>query len=287
MNIIKKIPIFYLLAVLMPWTVVHAQNTIPPFALLTIPKAGSHLMIKTLYFLTKSEAIWHTKFPSYQYIPGKEGFLYTHLCLSPQLEADYAELPELKKILLIRDLRDVAISMVRQIKKAPWPGLNYTQRQDFLRLSPEEQLLFVIDFEYDVEAVAKYAPNSLQVSLKRLAEQALRYAQDPSILTIRYEDLVGPNGGGSFEAQVEQMHRINDFLHLGLSDHFLHTVATKIYGDEINPFDQAGFKNFRSTFQVGMVGKWKDIFKEEHKVAFKHKLGSILVDLGYAEDDLW
>src|SRR5260221_1115974 len=97
-------------------------SPIPPFALITMPKSGSHLLIKALYLLTGSEAIWHTKFPAYQYIPGDEGFLYTHFCLSPELERDYGELQELKKMILIRDLRDVAVSIVHQIKKTPWPG---------------------------------------------------------------------------------------------------------------------------------------------------------------------
>jgi len=244
-------------------------------------------MIKALHLLTKSEPIWHTKFPSYQYVPGNVGFLYTHLCLAPGLEADYAELPKLKKILLIRDLRDVAISIVRQIKKSAWPGLTYEERQAFLQMSFEEQILFVINFEYDVQAVADKAPNSLQVSLVRVAEQALRYAKDPHILTIRYEDLVGPQGKGSFEAQLEQMHRIRSFLQLDVSDSFLSDVATNIYGDDINPFGKGNFKNFRSTFQFGLIGSWKDVFTEAHKAAFKAKLGSLLIALGYEEDDLW
>src|SRR5260370_636951 len=62
-----------------------------PFTLLTIPKSGSHLIIKALHLLTGGGPIWHTKFPSLYTIPVNEGFLYTHLCISPLLERDYSQ----------------------------------------------------------------------------------------------------------------------------------------------------------------------------------------------------
>lgn len=260
---------------------------IHPFALVTIPKSGSHIMIKTLYFMTNSPAIWHTKFPSYQYIPPEEGFLYTHFCLSPELEADYSELPQLRKIILIRDLRDVAISMVRHIRKAVWPGLSYEERQAFLKLSFDEQLHFVINYEYDVQAVRKKAPNSLQVSLCRVAEQAKRYSQYSDVLTCRYENLVGPEGGGSLEKQLAELEAIALFINLPIPQPNLMEIASKIYGNKEDPFGQGNFANYRSTFDEGKVGGWKQIFTEAHKEAFKKKLGKSLIALGYEADDDW
>lgn len=266
---------------------VRAEGNIPPFALITMPKSGSHLLIKTLYFLTGSQAIWHTKFPSYQYIPPAKGFLYTHFCVSPQLEADYKDLLYLKKIILIRDLRDVAISIVHQIRKSPWPGMCEKKRGEFLSMSFDQQLLFVIHFEYDVRAIAKLSPDSLQVSLVRVAEQASEYAENSSILTLRFEDLVGPNGGGTYEAQIMQLKKIREFLSLGVSDFFLYEIAEKIYGDALNPYGNGSFHNFQSTFHVGTIGRWKTAFKEEHKVAFKKKLGKHLIALGYEKNNAW
>jgi hypothetical protein len=260
---------------------------IPPFALITIPKSGSHLIIKTLYFLTGSKPIWHTKFPSYQYLPGEEGFLYTHFCVSPQLEADYGELPNLKKIIMVRDLRDVAVSIVHQIVKAPWPGLSGKKRQEFLQMPFDEQLLYVINYNYDVRAVAKTSPNSLQVSLVQVADQALRYSQNPDVLTLRYEDLVGPNGGGTLDAQIAQLGRIKEFLQIDATAASLYEIAAKIYGNTIDPFGQEGFKNLRSTFRVGKISRWREHFTEEHKAAFKKKLGKTLIALGYEQDEKW
>lgn len=262
-------------------------DAVPPFALITIPKSGSHLIIKTLHLLTGGIAIWHTRFPSLFYIPGHEGFLYTHFCLSPELEENYADLPGLKKIIMIRDLRDVCISIVYQIRKGAWPGLTEKQRRAFLAMPFEQQLLFVMQYDYDVHQVAEFAPNSIQVSIGQVARQAHYYAQDPSHLVCRYESLVGPKGGGSITAQVEEIRRIAEFLQLSISVQSLYEIASLLYGNEVNPFGRKGFENFESTFQHGQVGRWRALFNEEHKRVFKEKLGEILIALGYEKDHKW
>lgn len=266
---------------------VEEKDPFPYFTLLTVPKSGSHMVIKALHLMTGAISIWHTKFPSFHYIPSGEGFLYTHFCLSPQLERDYAELPKLKKIINIRDLRDVAVSIVNQIKKTPWPGMSKEQREEFLSWSFDEQLLFAINFDYDVKEVTSVAPNSLQVSLSKIAQQAGCYAKDPGNLVCRYEDLVGPMGGGSEEAQVEEVRKIASFLELSFTREQLYEIASQLYGDEINPFGKKGFSNFQSTFHQGQIGSWKRVFKQVHKNAFKEKLGEALIDLGYETDLCW
>lgn len=265
----------------------YSNPTVPPFALITVPKAGSHLIIKALHFLTGGTPVWHTRFPSYFYIPIEDGFLYTHLCLSPQLEKDYDELPELKKIVMIRDLRDVCVSIVSQIHKGPWPGLKGEERTKFLELPFEDQLLYVINYDYDVKAVAHYAPNSLQVSIKKVAEQSIRYQKDTAVLTCRYENLVGSLGGGNDETQLEELKNISRFLNTPYSEEDLKAIASLLYGNEINPFGREGFQNFTSTFQRGKIGSWKESFQEIHKEAFKTRLGEALIELGYEQDLNW
>jgi hypothetical protein len=260
---------------------------ISPFVLITIPKAGSHLCIKALHFMTGSAAIWHTYFPSSYYIPPNLGFLYTHFCLTSELEQHYQALPQLKKIIVIRDLRDVAVSMVKQICKAPWPGMTSQQRENFKNLSFDKQLLFVINYEYDAHKIAKDAPNSNQVALIRVAEQAASYASDPTNLVIRYENMVGQEGGGTFASQVEELRKISTFLGANLFEGQLRQIANQLYGNTYNPFGKEEFFNYRSTFSKGQIGSWKETFQEEHKAAFKAKIGKYLIDLGYELDFNW
>ncbi len=50
------------------------------FSLITIPYSGYSIIVEALYALNEKEAVWHTRFPSHQYIPTEKGFLHTHFC---------------------------------------------------------------------------------------------------------------------------------------------------------------------------------------------------------------
>lgn len=261
-----------------------SQGEVAPFVLVTIPKSGSHLIIKALYFMTGGVPLWHTRFLAGRYIPASEGFLYTHFCVSPALERDYSRNPRLKKIVNIRDLRDVCISMISQILKGTWPGLSAEAMRAFKKMSFDEQLLFVINHDYELD---KLSPNALQVSIAKVAEQAVRYCNDRNILTCKFENLVGAEGGGTREDQIKELKRIADYLNIPASEDSLWKISMQLHGVTFDPFGKQGFKNFKSTFHSGKIGKWKTAFREEHKSAFKQKLGEALIALGYEKDDTW
>lgn len=258
---------------------------VEPFVLITVPKSGSHLIIKALHFLTGVPPVWHTHFPSFWCIPSDKGFLYTHFCVPPELARNYQSLPRLKQIVMIRDLRDVAISMVGHITRSSWPGLSGQERDHFLSLSFDEQLLFVINYDYDIYEIAEKCPHANQVSLRKIALQAAEYSQDPNRLIIRYEDLVGPQGGGSFDAQLGALAKIATFIDAHPSS--LAEIAEQLYGNEHDPFGKGDLQNYQSTFSEGSIGRWKTLFKPEHVRAFKEKIGPYLIALGYEQDDSW
>lgn len=285
MRKLKIIFLAILLSSLNPLTIKAEESF--PFVLMTVPKSGSHLTIKALHFLTGGVSLWHTHFPSLYTISPNEGFLYTHLCISPELEEDYAALPNLKKIMNVRDFRDVCISIVHQICKAAWPGMTGEEREYFKRMSFDEQLLYVFNYEYELKDIAKTAPNNLQVSVSKLAEQMVRLSKDSQTLICRYENLVGPRGGGTEKSQREELQKIVEFLNLQVSFLEIMDIAERLYGDDVNPFGKEGFGNFKSTFNQGQIGKWQEVFTEEHKEVFKQKFGHVLIDLGYEQDNSW
>lgn len=256
-----------------------------PFVLITVPKSGSHMILKALYLITGTTALWHADF-----IPlnlSDQQFLYTHFCVSSSLEEGYAQIPRMKTIINIRDLRDVCISMVYHIHESLWPGMSAEQREVFKTLSFDEQLLFVINYDYDVDEVAEFAPDSLQVSIIKIAEQLEKYCQRSDYLICRYEDLVGPKGGGTEEAQIKEIKRIANHLDLNLSELLLEEIASKLYGNEFDPFGKKGFEDFASTFRQGKIHAWKQLFKEQHIRAFKRKMNKTLIALGYETKEDW
>lgn len=291
MNILKKMTlkalVFLFLSAQFTVQAEIASEETSPFVLMTVPKSGSHLTIKALHFLTGGICLWHTHFPSLYTVPPQEGFLYTHLCITPQLEADYSALPALKRIINVRDFRDVCVSIVHQICKAPWPGMPGEERDKFKALSFEEQLLYVFNYEYELKEIAKIAPNNLQVSVSKLAEQMVRLSREPNTFVCRYENLVGPEGGGTQAAQWEELERIAEFLSIRMPPSDIRNIASKLYGNEVNPFGGEGFENFKSTFNNGQIGKWREVFTDQHKQVFKERFGYVLTALGYEYDNNW
>jgi hypothetical protein len=90
----------------------------------------------------------------------------------------------------------------------------------------------------------------------------------PDVLNLRFEDLVGEEGGGSRAIQHEAVERWARFLGVG------------------TPTEQLidGLFGGTKSFHAGRTDSWRDVFKEHHLRAFEREFGDVLVDYGYADD---
>jgi hypothetical protein len=93
-------------------------------------------------------------------------------------------------------------------------------------------------------------------------------------LSIRFEDLVGPNGGGTLESQQKTIYEIADFIGVRVDEKRITDVVNDIFGGT-------------PTFNEGQIDGWKKYFTDEHKKAFKKVAGRLLIDLGYEKDLNW
>ena len=89
----------------------------------------------------------------------------------------------------------------------------------------------------------------------------------PNVLKLRFEDLVGEEGGGSKLSQAAAIESWAKFLALDVP---AEELAEGLFGGT-------------STFSKGRVDSWRDVFKEHHKRAFDREFGGVLEDYGYAE----
>ena len=87
----------------------------------------------------------------------------------------------------------------------------------------------------------------------------------PHALSVRYEDLVGPLGGGSADRQHATVTRVLE--HLGVSAS-VPALCDGLYG---------GTK----TFSVGRVDDWRDHFDDHALQRFEELFGDILDAYGY------
>lgn len=88
----------------------------------------------------------------------------------------------------------------------------------------------------------------------------------PNVLTLRFEDFVGEEGGGSRESQAAAVERWARFLAV---DTPVEQLTDGLFGGT-------------RTFSGGRVDGWRNIFQEHHLRDFDREFGDVLAEYGYA-----
>ena len=194
-------------------------------------------------------------------------FVTAHARFHPALVSALEDL-DLKHVFLIRDPRDVAVSHGFYVQKET----RHPQHDHYTNVltSDGERLMATIhSFKTNVvDGIAR------QSSFDTLAG-SLPWLAHSSTLVVRFEDLIGPRGGGDERVQRETIRQIGDFVGRPLRGDQAVAVAQKMYGKQ------------SSTFRKGQVGDWHNHFSEEHVSAFKDIMGDRLIALGYEQDMDW
>jgi len=93
---------------------------------------------------------------------------------------------------------------------------------------------------------------------------------------VKFENLVGPQGGGTQDDQLEEIEKIACHVGIKLTIKHRESITQVLFGNS-------------ATFREGMIGGWKKHFTPEMKQAFKNAPGAaqLLIDLGYEKDMNW
>jgi len=90
-------------------------------------------------------------------------------------------------------------------------------------------------------------------------------------MKVRFEDLVGPKGGGTDEKQINTTKDIFRYLEIDGIDS--HQIARKIFSET------------SVTFRKGMIGEYKKVLSTEQIYLFNKLHGDIIRQYGYELDD--
>lgn len=172
---------------------------------------------------------------------------------------------------IIRDPRDMLISLAYMIHKGPQNGHSNIQdiifdfidgrKKNYVPWGNSAHSVYGIMYAFGVTAVYKmYLP----------------WMHARKFITLRFEDLIGDEGGGSSVKQMQEIGRIAKHLKLNLSMQDIQSVRDNIFGKS-------------STFRAGKIGSWRTHFTPEMKEAYKQVPGAcqMLIDLGYEQDASW
>ena len=230
----------------------------PPheFAIITVPKSGTHLFNRLLSMITGKNST-----PRLLVAAKKNEFRLMHFWYGHE-EGIIKQLltrRQLRFIIPCRDPRDIAVSAVHFYKDYP-----NAHKTDLTKLwaqaSFDEKLLLVIGHSDSY--------------LKHSLEQFLSFIEKPNVYVSRFEDLIGPAGGGSLEKQKEEILNIAEFINIHLNSQQLDFLCATLFGKS-------------RTFREGKKGSWQTFFKPEHKALFKEMMGEYLIRLGYETNDQW
>jgi hypothetical protein len=193
----------------------------------------------------------------------RDGYFVTAHCVySPELASLFAG-EQMRAVCILRDPRDVAVSQMHYIKQRK----EHFAHEAFLQLpSDHERLLHSI-------RGGELGGRRLQ-SLDERYRQFLGWQDDDNAMMVKFEDLVGPKGGGSAETQRRTVERVARYVGLEPDERMMRTVEENIFG-------------VSNTFRKGQIGGWREEFSEEHARAAREIAGPLLVKLGYEADPEW
>lgn len=267
--------------------VAHANDSRTDCYVVTIPKSGSHLIVKLLTMFEIPIFVPVNVFTGIGWIkyPGdpemnsiseimfermmldlkkKQFCLVTHMNYSGLLQRFSITHPEYIQIIHIRDLRDILVSYVY------WEW-NYLETI----LGPStfsQKLLFLIT------EVSQNDPSGLITMIFKHAMLASSWLDDPNIILCRFEDLVGERGGGDEKKQRQLIKTIAQSLNMPLTSLQLSWIVKNLFGNETMP-DVSGI-----FFRRGIIGSWKEHFEPIHLEMFNKIWGDLQLKLGYTLD---
>ncbi|MCF8296156.1 MAG: sulfotransferase domain-containing protein [Melioribacteraceae bacterium] len=236
----------------------------------SLPKSGTHLLERLLY-LTPGVSRQLGKTILYNEITKlrkkilelkKSQFLVAHIPWTSELENFLFE-NKIKTLFMYRDPRDIVVSKYKYI----------TYKNTDHRLHR-----FYLNKKSDYERLRIAIIGDVNIGASSIKDDLIKYQawiDANNCLSVKYEDLIGENGGGSVEIQTKTIKSIYDYLEINISDISFAGISTKV------------FYTRSKTFNKSLIGQWKYEFNDELKNLFKQSSGDLLIKYGYEKDLLW
>ncbi|WP_188151604.1 sulfotransferase domain-containing protein [Teredinibacter waterburyi] len=250
---------------------IKGRYTAPKVLTNSIPKAGTNLMERVLMLMpgmrmaaSRTVLDWGecSSKTERKLINIKKGqFLNAHLP-SHKKVIDIVDRKNIKSILMIRDPRDVVISNYKYVNEI---DITHPTHKIISTLNDDNERLLAVIRGID-GAIA---------SVDELWRRFDYWFNDSNTLIVKYEDLVGPLGGGNLKTQVYTVKNIAEHIGVNISSDEIEYIAKNIYSSKA------------STFRKGTVGGWKKTFNKEHIQVFKKQSKDLLIKLGYESNNDW
>ena len=238
----------------------------------SVPKSGTHVLFECL------KAFGYVEPPSLDLpdfeAPLLDGVFYNlqHMpmaCLSPSYQRFPQFIEALSRsvvVFIVRDPRDVAVSLAHYL--ASQTEFHITAAL-FRGMPADERVSRVLTGAYPIPIYLNRHMN-LTGGIHELFAPYLAWWSGvfPNVWRLRYEDVIGPNGGGDKERQLQTIWELQLALHV--------PGRPSDYSDRV-------FSRKSLTFRRGQIASYLADFSPRHHELFQQSAGDLLGALGYAE----
>jgi hypothetical protein len=172
---------------------------------------------------------------------------------------EWSETGEPRILFNYRDPRDVTLSAVNFLSDKSGKGFSaYNDSRVFSE---------ILQAKDSLEEKLTYALTDPSFPTQGDFHTMLWLLNHPNVCKTSFEELIGPQGGGSAEEQTQALKRVFEFL--GVTDQKPEEVASKL-------FNRDSF-----SFYKGQIGGWREAFTTEHWRLANERFGDVLQLYGY------
>lgn len=181
----------------------------------TIPKSGTNLLAKALRLLTGRKA---KRYSSPELLNGQlpkhsDTILYSHVHYDARVAKLFAD-NDYTCFFMIRDPRDLLISKVFWLVSHP-------------QIHPQQAKKYAADPSYFSYLLTHHIKG-----IKKTYDEYLPWMKNPRVYTVRFEDLVGRQGGESQRKQMKELIAIAHHINLEKSEAQIQEVADSLFGEQ-------------------------------------------------------
>lgn len=188
-------------------------------------------------------------------------YMLSHIPYSSEMEKILIDL-KWKNIVILRDPRDQCASMLHKLKiKKNNPASYYLYES----LKTDSDRIKALIHGYD-----GFDNTKGMVSLETMYKSVLDWKGKGNFIFVKFEDLIGPRGGGDLERQKATIRKILKHLNYKYyeNDEMLEWIGNHCFGTT-------------NSFWKGQIGNWKSVFDKEISKIFESNISDLLDQLGY------
>lgn len=237
----------------------------PRVLCVSVPKSGTHLLERALCLHPQlaRKLIGTITLPDLRKRGGMDRLLgrvrrgqvlMTHLRFDPAYPPSL-ERQDVSSVFLIRDPRDVVVSQVRYAvgREDHWAHDLFAERGEL-----REQLRLAI-------------VGDREGGLRSLAERLAVYEGwlDTASVVVRFEDLIGPEGGGERDRQLEAVGGLFRGIGARADDDLVRVVSDRLFSPK------------SPTFRKGTIGQWREVLDDELTALVREVAGPGIERFGY------